>query len=237
MNKYKILVVDDEVKILELVKNYLENEGYDVITADGGRKALELFEREKPDLVILDLMMPEIDGFEVCKKIYNSSTTPVIMLTAKTEEIDKLLGLELGADDYITKPFSLRELAARVKVILRRTSRILNDDNANTDNINQERILQYEGIELDTKRKSVTVDGKPLSITPTEFKILNLLMAKPGIVFSRFQILEEVLGDYYEGYERSLDTHISNLRKKLDDDPVNPRYIKTVYGMGYKIGG
>jgi two-component system OmpR family response regulator len=234
MGKYKILVVDDEVKILDLVKNYLEKEGFSVIAAENGKKALKLFEEEKPDLVVLDLMMPEMNGYEVCKKICAASQTPVIMLTARSEEVDKLLGLELGADDYITKPFSLRELAARIRVVLRRIERSL--DGKVPEN-GRDGILEYEGIKMDQMKKSVTLNGKNVSLTPTEYKILALLLSNPGVVFSRLQILEEVLGDYYEGYERSLDTHMSNLRKKLGDDPANPHYIKTVYGMGYKLGG
>ncbi|HHW03980.1 MAG TPA: response regulator transcription factor [Thermoanaerobacterales bacterium] len=234
MSKYKILVVDDEIKILNLIKNYLENEGFSVITADGGKKALELFEAEKPDLVVLDIMMPEVSGYDICRKICALSDTPVIMLTAKSEEVDKILGLELGADDYITKPFSLRELAARIRVVLRRLKRQGAQQDSGQD---KEDILEYLGLKLDLRKKTAYLDDRPLSLTPTEFKILAMLLGSPGVVFSRLQILEEVLGEYYEGYERSLDTHMSNLRKKLGDDPTNPRYIKTVYGMGYKIGG
>lgn len=234
MGKYRILVVDDEIKILDLIKTYLEKEGYSVITASHGKRALQLFESEKPDLVVLDLMMPEMSGYEVCKKICAASQTPVIMLTARSEEVDKLLGLELGADDYITKPFSLRELAARIRAVLRRIERQLD---GKAPEGGGEGILEYEGIKLDQMKKSVTLNGKSVSLTPTEYKILALLLSNPGVVFSRLQILEEVLGDYYEGYERSLDTHMSNLRKKLGDDPANPHYIKTVYGMGYKLGG
>lgn len=234
MDKHSILVVDDEVKILTLVKSYLEKEGFHVLTADSGKMALELFQAKAPDLVVLDIMMPDMSGYDVCKKICSISKTPVIMLTAKTEEIDKLLGLELGADDYITKPFSLRELAARIRVVLRRIKR---HDNSQTSDNEEKSILTYEDITLDLKKKVVLLKDEPLSLTPTEFKILAMLMESPGVVFSRLQILEEVLGDYYEGYERSLDTHMSNLRKKLKDDSTNPHYIKTVYGMGYRLGG
>lgn len=235
MNKYRILVVDDEEKITNLIKNYLEKEGFEVFTADGGKKALELFGTKNPDLVVLDLMMPDISGYDVCRKICATSKTPVIMLTAKSEEIDKLLGLELGADDYITKPFSLRELTARIRVVLRRLDR--QSANINPAENTEKHILKYEDIKLDFRKKTVLLKNEPLALTPTEYKILALLMSNPGVVFSRLQILEEVLGDYYEGYERSLDTHMSNLRKKLGDNPVNPHYIKTVYGMGYKLGG
>lgn len=230
MNR-KILVVDDEVKILDLIKGYLSKEGFSVVTADGGKAALELYQRERPDLVVLDLMMPEISGYEVCRKICAQSSTPVILLTAKSDEVDKLLGLELGADDYITKPFSLRELTARIRVVLRRINR--NKKGSMPGNAGD--ILEYEDIRLDLLGKTATLKGQTLTLTPTEYKILSLLLSNPGVVFSRVQILEEVLGDYYEGYDRSLDTHISNLRKKLGDDPINPHYIKTVYGMGYTI--
>ncbi len=235
MNKNRILVVDDEEKIVNLVKNYLEKEGFEVFTADSGNEALKLFESEKPDLVILDLMMPDMSGYDVCRRICALSKTPVIMLTAKTDEVDKLLGLELGADDYITKPFSLRELVARIRVVLRRLER--QDNNSDMAQNAKMDILVFEDIKLDFRKKTVFVNDKPIALTPTEYKILALLMSSPGVVFSRLQILEDVLGDYYEGYDRSLDTHISNLRKKLGDDPASPHYIKTVYGMGYKMGG
>jgi two-component system OmpR family response regulator len=230
MNK-KILVVDDEIKILDLVKNYLTKEGFFVITAETGEMAWELFQRENPDLVVLDLMMPGMSGYDICKKICALSTTPIIMLTAKSDEVDKLLGLELGADDYITKPFSLRELTARIRVILRRVSREKSADVTEEP----EEILEYEDIRLDLPGRVATMKGHALTLTPTEYKILALLIKNPGVVFSRMQILEEVLGDYYEGYERSLDTHISNLRKKLGDDSANPHYIKTIYGTGYTM--
>ncbi|MDD4570503.1 MAG: response regulator transcription factor [Tepidanaerobacteraceae bacterium] len=235
MNKNRILVVDDEEKIVNLVKNYLEKEGFEVFTADSGNEALKLFESEKPDLVVLDLMMPDMSGYDVCRRICSVSKTPVIMLTAKTDEVDKLLGLELGADDYITKPFSLRELTARIRVVLRRLDR-QGTDSSTADNFKED-VLVFEDIKLDLRKKTVTVNDNLLALTPTEYKILVLLMSSPGVVYSRLQILEDVLGDYYEGYDRSLDTHISNLRKKLGDNPASPYYIKTVYGMGYKMGG
>lgn len=225
----KILVVDDEVKIVDLIKNFLEREGFFVVTADDGIKALQVFERENPDLVVLDLMMPGISGYDVCKKILAKDNTPIIMLTARDEEPDKLLGLGLGADDYITKPFSLRELTARIRAVLRRVEKQSSPEDTG--------ILKYEDLVLDPRAKIVTLKGKNLDLTPTEYKILHLFLSNPGMVFSRLTILEKVFDDYYEGYERSLDTHMSNLRKKLGDNPVNPKYIKTVYGMGYKLGG
>lgn len=227
--KYEILVVDDEIKITSLIKNYLIKEGFNVTTADSGTKALEIFKRNKPDLVVLDLMMPDMSGYEVCRKIYPTGI-PVIMLTAKDEEQDKLLGLGIGADDYITKPFSLRELTARIRVVLRRLNR-------NEIHDVEDSILQYDNLALDTNRKTAIIGKKEITLTPTEYKILHLLLSNPETVFSRLQILDEVLGDYYEGYERSLDTHMSNLRKKIGDDSSDPKYIKTVYGMGYKLGG
>lgn len=231
MSKTKVLAVDDEAKILDLIKVYLEKDGFLVITADGGEKALELFEAEKPDIVVLDIMMPDMSGYDLCKKICAVSKTPIIMLTAKSEEVDKLLGLELGADDYITKPFSLRELSARIRAVLRRTGC------RNLSAGVPEDIREYRDLRIDLKKKTATLKGKPISLTPTEFKILAMLVSSPGVVFSRMQILEEVLGEYFEGYDRTLDTHMSNLRKKLGDDSTNPHYIKTVYGMGYKLGG
>ncbi|HHY03923.1 MAG TPA: response regulator transcription factor [Thermoanaerobacterales bacterium] len=234
MGKNKILVVDDEIKLLALIKNYLEKEGFVVFAADGGQKALDIFEIQKPDLVVLDIMMPDVSGYDVCKKICAVSKTPVIMLTAKAEEIDKLLGLELGADDYITKPFSLRELTARIRAVLRRVNR---QSEHNTESEIPDHLLEYQDIKLDIKKKMVTRNGEVIELTPTEYKILEMLISNQDMVFSRLQILEQVLGDYYEGYDRSLDTHISNLRKKLGDDPIKPNYIKTVYGMGYKMGG
>lgn len=229
MKKYEILVVDDEIKITSLIKNYLEKEGFDVITTDNGMKALEIINESRPDLVVLDLMMPGMSGYEVCRKIYPTGI-PVIMLTAKDEEQDKLLGLGIGADDYITKPFSLRELTARIRVVLRRINRQENYDKKDS-------VLQYKDLVLDIDKKVAKIDKRQISLTPTEYKILHLLLSNPETVFSRLQILEKVLGNYYEGYERSLDTHMSNLRKKLNDDSSDPKYIKTVYGMGYKLGG
>ncbi|TYP58819.1 response regulator transcription factor [Thermosediminibacter litoriperuensis] len=227
MGGYRILVVDDEVKLLNLIKNYLEKEGFDVTIADSGGEALKLLETQKFDLAVLDIMMPEVTGFDILRNIREKIKIPVIFLTARAEEQDKLLGLELGGDDYITKPFSLRELAARIRAVLRRVKPA---GAANT-------ILEYGGIKLDLNEKTAFLNGRPLSLTPTEFRILAILMANPGTVVSRLRILEEVLGGYYEGYERTLDTHISNLRKKLGDNPSNPCYIKTVYGAGYKLGG
>jgi len=222
----KILVVDDEVKILNMIKTYLEKEGFIVFSAEDGKTALELFKKHEPDLMVLDLMLPEMDGFDICKSVRRHSDVPIIMLTAKTEEIDKLLGLELGADDYITKPFSLRELTARIKAILRRV---------NPGKTKEREIIKRGELIIDPVDHKVKVNNRDISLTPTEFKILHLLAEHPGRVFSRLQILESVFGEIYEGYERSIDTHISNLRKKIEDDPNNPIYIKTLYGVGYRF--
>lgn len=223
----KILIVDDEDKIRDLINKYLVNEGFEVIEAADGHQALELVAAEKPDLIVLDWLLPGISGLEVCRQVRQKSNIPVIMLTAKTEEIDKLLGLELGADDYITKPFSLRELTARIRVVLRRV-----DPGGET----KTNSIKVDGLEINLDRHEVWSNGKNISLTPTEFKMLNVLFSNPGRVYSRLQLLDAVFGYAYEGYERSIDTHISNLRKKIETDPANPRYILTVYGMGYRFG-
>lgn len=224
----KILIVDDEDKIRDLVNKYLVNEGYEVIEASDGYRALELADSEKPDLIVLDWLLPGISGLDVCRQIRQKSDVPIIMLTARTEEIDKLLGLELGADDYITKPFSLRELTARIRVVLRRV-----DPGGETKTSS----VKIDGLEINLDRHEVWSNGKSIALTPTEFKMLGVLVSNPGRVYSRLQLLDAVFGYAYEGYERSIDTHISNLRKKIEPDPSNPRYILTVYGMGYRFGG
>lgn len=222
----KILIVDDEPKIVQVLGDYLVNEGFQVITADNGPQAASAAASERPDLIILDVMLPDENGFEVCRNIRRNSNVPIIMLTAKSEEIDKLMGLEFGADDYITKPFSLREVAARIKAVLRRTVEAPQPNGT---------MLQVGPLTLDTNRYEAWVDSKPLSLTPAEFKILHLLAANSGQVLSRLQILEFVFGDAYEGYERSIDTHISNIRKKIDPDLKRSSFIRTVYGVGYKL--
>jgi len=223
---HKILVVDDEEKLREMVRNYLTNEGFIVIEAADGAKAVELHQKERPDLVVLDWMMPGTNGLDVCKSIRQLGNTPVIMLTAKTEEVDKLLGLELGADDYITKPFSLRELVARIKAVLRRT---LAGAPA------RDEIIKIKEMVVDLDGREVKVKNKKIDLTPTEFKILSVLAGNPGRVYSRLQLLDAAFGYAYEGYERSIDTHVSNLRKKIEPDPANPEYILTIYGTGYRF--
>ncbi len=223
-----ILVVDDEPKMVDMIRIYLEKENFTVKTANNGRQALLLFQNEKPDLVILDWMMPDISGMDILKEIRKKSMVPVIMLTAKAEEVDKLLGLEFGADDYITKPFSLRELVARIRIPLRRID---------SQSVERTDKLQIGQLLIDLKRHEVLVKHKAVNnLTPTEFKILTVLAESPGRVFSRLQLMEGALGEAYEGYERSLDTHISNLRKKIEDNPSDPQYVITVYGIGYKMG-
>lgn len=225
MSEKVILVVDDEKQIVEVLSAYLEREGYRVIAAYDGRSALDTALREKPDLVLLDLMLPEINGFDVCRIIRNSSPIPVIMLTARDEEADKVLCLEVGADDYITKPFSPREVLARVRAVLRRTS---------GEAINQERIRIGE-LDIDLAKHEVTKAGSPVPLTPTEFKILEAMARNQGRVFTRLQLVDYVQGYSFEGYERTIDAHVKNLRHKIEDNPKKPGYIITVFGVGYRM--
>ena len=220
----KILVVDDEPRIVRLLRAYLEKAGYQVVVAYDGREAMAAFRHEKPNLVILDLMLPELDGFEICKIVRKESDAPIIMLTARIDEDDRVLGLELGADDYVTKPFSPREVVARVKAVLRRVQ----GDRRKTP-------IRVGDLELDPESYTVTLRGEPVTLTPTEFELLHTLMDQPGRVFTRLQLLEQLQGYAYEGYERTIDAHIKNLRKHLGDSPRNSRYILTVHGVGYKF--
>ncbi|NLS44554.1 MAG: response regulator transcription factor [Firmicutes bacterium] len=226
MDGIKILVVEDESTLGNLVKNYLEAQGYKVSWVKDGISAIHRFQEINPDLIILDLMLPGRSGFEVCKGLRKDSNVPIIMLTAKADEIDRILGLELGADDYVTKPFSLRELAARVGAVLRRAGKETKD---------RRNVLRIGDIIIDVEGHQVTVEGKKVALTPTEFSILLFLAEKPGRVAGRLQLVAASLGDAYIGYERSIDTHISNLRKKIEKDPKNPTRIQTVYGIGYKL--
>ncbi len=229
MSEGKILVVDDERKIVDLVRTYLERDGYQVIEAYDGRLALDTFKRETPDLVILDVMLPGMDGLEVCREIRRSSSVPVIMLTARSEDVDKLVGLEIGADDYITKPFSPRELVARVRAVLRRT-RV-----AAAPPVSKSR-LTLGDLTLDEERFEATCHKVPLPLTPAEFHILAVMARSPGRVFSRSQLLDAALGETYEGYERTIDVHIKNLRHKLKAGGGEGKcLIVTVHGIGYKI--
>mgnify|MGYP000889102716 FL=1 len=226
MENIRILVIDDEEAIGNVIKDYLEAQGYEVFWAKDGDSALNTFRRVHPDLIILDLMLPGKSGFDVCKELRQDSDVPVIMLTAKADEIDRVLGLELGADDYVTKPFSLRELAARVRAVLRRVGKGIEDRRG---------ILRVGDITVDADGHQVTVSGREVALTPTEFSILLFLAERPGRVAGRLQLVNASLGEAYVGYERSIDTHVSNLRKKIEDDPANPRRLQTVYGVGYKL--
>ncbi|MBE3553921.1 MAG: response regulator transcription factor [Thermicanus sp.] len=224
----KILIVDDEIKVVEMVEGYLRGEGFLTLGITNNEETLKNIDSFHPDLVILDVLMPEKSGFEILKEIRKTKDIPVILLTAKSEEVDKVLGLEIGADDYITKPFSLRELVARIRVVLRRLKK--------EEKEVQESALQFDRLTIFTERMEVEKDGKSIALTPTEYKLLETLARHPKRVFTRMQLLE-TLGEAYMGYERVLDTHISNLRKKIEEDPSHPQYIITVYGVGYKFGG
>lgn len=230
MAQGKILVVDDEKKIVSLVRSYLEREGYRVKEAYDGRQALDAFEREKPDLIILDLMLPEIDGLEVCRQIRRASDIPIIMLTARDEDADKLIGLEIGADDYVTKPFSPRELIARVRVVLRRSR-------SGPPAATAAKRFSHGELVIDEELFEASCHGQPLPLTATEFRILAALARSPGRVLSRSMLLD-ILGENYEGYERTVDAHIKNLRRKLTvaggKEGCN---IVTVHGVGYKLQG
>ena len=224
MSGKKVLVVDDDVKTVELVKLYLNRDGYRVITSGDGNDALKLARENHPDLIVLDLMLPGMNGLEVCRILREESDIPIIMLTALTTAEDRLRGLELGADDYVTKPFSPRELAARVRAVLRRLP----------GERGPERI-EHGGLLLDFIKHEAFVDGKPLNLTPIEFKLLGALVKEPGRVFSRAQIIDKALGHDFNGFDRTIDVHILKLRRKLEPDPHHPRYLKTVYGAGYKL--
>jgi two-component system alkaline phosphatase synthesis response regulator PhoP len=222
----KILVVDDDVKTVELVKLYLERDGYQVLTAYDGIEALRLARESRSDLIVLDLMLPDMDGLEVCRILRHESDVPIIMLTARTTDQDKLTGLDLGADDYVTKPFSPKELAARVAAVLRRIP----------GERGPEEIKSGE-LSMNFTNHEAFFAGKPLNLTSVEFRLLGILAREPGRVFSRANLIEEALGYDFEGFDRTIDVHILNLRKKLELDPTHPKYIKTVYGVGYKFVG
>jgi DNA-binding response OmpR family regulator len=222
----KILVVDDEAKIVKLVRSYLEQSGFTVVEAVDGQTALIQSRREKPDLIVLDLGLPGIDGLEVARTLRREGNTPIIMLTARIEDTDKIVGLELGADDYMTKPFNPRELVARVRAVLRRTSPVAP----------VAEMLSAGPLALDIAGHAARLDGHSLDLTPTEFDLLVIFLQNPGRAFTRFELLDRVQGDAYEGYERTIDAHIKNLRAKLGEDPRHPRFIQTVFGVGYKLG-
>ena len=220
-----VLVVDDEPKIVQLARDYLEHAGFAVLTAGDGASALQVVRTRAPDLVVLDLGLPAVDGLEVMRTIRAAESTPIVVLTARDTELDKLLGLELGADDYVTKPFSPRELVARVRAVLRRSERAAEP---------RERIEVGELV-LDVPRLRTTVAGRPVELTATEFSLLATMAREPGRVFTRSQLLDAVHGVAFEAYERAIDAHIKNIRRKIEPDPGRPRYVQTVYGVGYRV--
>ena len=221
----KILVIDDEEKIVTVLKAYLEQSGYQVVTAADGKAALTIFQREKPDFMILDLTLPGLDGLEVCRAVRRQSNIPILMLTARVEEADKLMGLELGADDYVVKPFSPREVVARVRTIFRRAS----------GDVAQNEIIRVGNLEIDMDQHTVMVADHQVELTPTEFDILVVLARQPKRVFTRLQIMEQAQGNAFEGYERTIDAHIKNIRLKLEPNSKDPTFIHTVFGVGYKL--
>ncbi len=220
-----ILVVDDEKRLVSLVETYLKQEGFRVLTAYDGQQALEITRREQPDLIILDIMMPEMDGYEFMRQHRRQADTPIILLTARVDDEERVIGLESGADDYLTKPFRPRELVARVRAVLRRAARP----------VQTAEVLSVGDLILNRSERTVQLNHRSLDLTPSEFDILAALMSNPGRVFSRLDLLDILQGVRYEGYERTIDTHIKNLRAKLGDDPRQPRYIETVYGIGYRF--
>jgi two-component system alkaline phosphatase synthesis response regulator PhoP len=228
----RVLVVDDDKEIVRLMRAYLERAGYQALAAYDGESALHVLRREHPDLVVLDLMLPDRDGWDITRLVRSDAAlarTPIIMLTARVEDADKIVGLELGADDYVTKPFNPREVVARVRSVLRRSS--------SGGELAQRRVLQVASLLMDLDRHEVMLDGRTLDLTPTEFALLRALMENPGYAFTRMELIEQGLGYEYEGLERTLDSHIKNLRKKIEADPGQPTYIQTVYGVGYRLIG
>jgi DNA-binding response OmpR family regulator len=220
-----ILVVDDEPRIVELARDYLEHAGFRVITASDGPTALDSARRDRPDLVVLDLGLPGLDGLDVTRELRRDGSMPIVMVTARDDEVDKLLGLELGADDYLTKPFSPRELVARIKAVLRRTDRPVEAAD----------VIRVGDLQLDVPRMRTEVAGRSVDLTPTEFTLLATLARQPGRIFTRSQLLDALHGIAFESYERAIDSHIKNLRRKLEPDPRQPRYVLTVYGVGYRL--
>ena len=220
-----ILVVDDEPRIVELARDYLEHAGFRVIAAADGPSALEVARRDRPDLVVLDLGLPGLDGLDVTKSLRREGTIPIVMVTARDDELDKLLGLELGADDYLTKPFSPRELVARVKAVLRRADRPVEASD----------VIRVGDLTLDVPRMRTEVAGTSVDLTPTEFTLLATMARQPGRIFTRGQLLDALHGVAFESFERAIDSHIKNLRRKIEPDPRQPRYVLTVYGVGYRL--
>ena len=220
-----ILVVDDKANVRTLVREYLTEQGFHVSVADNGQNALYAARQDKPDLILLDVMMPEMDGYEFIRAYRKESETPIILLTAKLEESDKVIGLELGADDYVTKPFGMRELVARINTVLRRAGKAPKPS----------RVLRAANIVLDQETHSVTVGAREVRLTPSEFDLLAILMTSPGRVFSRLDLLDALQGTSFEGISRTIDQHIRNLRTKIEPNPAEPQYIETVFGVGYRF--
>jgi DNA-binding response OmpR family regulator len=220
-----VLVVDDEPGIIEIARDYLEHAGFAVITATDGLSALTSVRVRKPDVLVLDLGLPGMDGLDVARAVRRDSTLPIIMLTARDDELDRVLGLEIGADDYVTKPFSPRELVARVRAILRRVDR----QEVPSD------LIEVGNMSIDISRMRVAVGDRTVELTPTEFQLLVALARQPGRIFTRSQLLDSIHGLAFESYERAIDAHVKNLRRKLEDDPGRPRYVLTVYGVGYRF--
>lgn len=227
MGQYSVLIVDDDAKIVQLLQTYFNKDGFTTYTAGDGLAALQVAQEHKPDIMVLDLMLPNLDGREVCRRIRRNSDLPIIMLTARDEESDRLVGLEIGADDYVTKPFSPKEVVARAKVILRRVHKAVMPNS----------LIKVGQLTIDLERHQVTNGGRIVELTPTEFKLLEVLAVNAGRVFSRLQIVEQTQGYAFEGYERTIDAHVKNLRRKIEINPKAPRYIQTVYGIGYKFAG
>ena len=227
MAPYSVLIVDDDIKLVKLLQTYFDKSGFVTYSANDGLDALIAVQEKKPDIVVLDLMLPGLDGWGVCRTIRRDSNVPIIMLTARDEEYDRLVGLEIGADDYVTKPFSPKEVVARAKVILRRTHK----------EMKRYEPMKVGDLIIDLERHQVTKDTQLVELTPTEFNILELLVANAGKLFSRLQIVEQTQGYSFEGYERTVDAHVKNLRRKIEGNPKAPQYIQTVYGIGYKFTG
>jgi two-component system alkaline phosphatase synthesis response regulator PhoP len=226
MAKQRVLVVDDDREVVRLMRAYLEQAGFDVLVAFDGETAVHALRRDKPDLLLLDLMLPDRDGYDITRLVRsdpNLATTPIIMLTARVDVTDKIVGLEIGADDYVTKPYDPREVVARVRARLR------------SQDPWQQQLLQEGALQMDVGRREVQVDGEAVELTPTEFNLLQVLMEQAGYVFTRSELISKGLGTDYEGIDRTLDSHIRNLRRKIEPDPKNPTYIQTVYGIGYRL--
>jgi DNA-binding response OmpR family regulator len=221
-----ILVVEDEMKIVRLVRDYLEHAGFEVIVAGDGGSALSAARGSRPDLIVLDLGLPGRDGLDVTRELRRTSGVPIVMLTARGDESDRIVGLELGADDYVVKPFSPKELVARVRAVLRRTA---------AARAGGPEVLRVAGVEVDGPRMHVSVEGRPVELTPTEFQLLSTLVREPGRVFTRSQLLDAVHGVAFESYERAIDAHVKNIRKKIEPTPSRPRYVLTVHGVGYRF--